>query len=157
MADITNLYVLEIFITSGPVSEEFIKQNPVISRTLEMLGNQTLEELHYAIFNAFNREDDHMYEFQLGGKGPNDPNATQYGLPTALEDANDLPKSERDVARTSLDNLNLKVGDIFGYWFDFGDDWWHQINVTSVGQSSLAKGYPKVTNRVGASPPQYMA
>ena len=43
----------------------------------------------------------------------------------------------------------------FGYWFDFGDDWWHQINVEAI-EDQVPKGkFPKVTKRVGKSPPQY--
>ncbi len=48
-----------------------------------------------------------------------------------------------------------KQNESFGYWFDFGDDWWHQIDVVeSVAPAPKGK-YPKITNRVGASPPQY--
>ena len=36
-------------------------------------GDQTLEDLHHAIFDALGREEEHMYEFQLGGTGPMDP------------------------------------------------------------------------------------
>ena len=34
--------------------------------------------------------------------------------------------------QTTLDSLGLEVGRTFGYWFDFGDDWWHQINVEAI-------------------------
>jgi hypothetical protein len=44
---------------------------------------------------------------------------------------------------------------MFGYWFDFGDDWWHQINVVLIVEEMPAGDYPRVTKRVGASPPQY--
>jgi hypothetical protein len=36
------------------------------------------------------------------------------------------------VDQTTLDSLGLEVGRSFGYWFDFGDDWWHQINVEAI-------------------------
>jgi len=26
-----------------------------------------------------------------------------------------------------LDELDLKPERVFGYWFDFGDDWYHQV------------------------------
>jgi hypothetical protein len=47
------------------------------------------------------------------------------------------------------------VGDRFGYWFDFGDDWWHQINVEGVEDKVPRGKFPKVTKRVGENPPQY--
>ena len=57
-----------------------MKKNRVISRTIQIRGDQTLEDLHHAIFYAFGREDEHMYEFQVGGKGPMDPKARRYTL-----------------------------------------------------------------------------
>jgi hypothetical protein len=76
------LYTLEVFIISGPVTEKFARKNPVVSRTIQMRGDQTLEDLHHAIFDAFDRFDEHLYEFQFG-KGPMDPQAPRYVLPSA--------------------------------------------------------------------------
>jgi len=75
------LFVLCVVIIDGPVTEEFIEENPEISRTIEIKGAHTLKDLHRLLFNAFDREEEHLYEFQLGGRGPNDPNATRYGVP----------------------------------------------------------------------------
>jgi hypothetical protein len=60
------------------------------------------------------------------------------------------------VDETTLALLGLTVGDRFGYWFDFGDDWWHQINVEGVEEKAARGKYPRVTKRVGKSPPQYV-
>ncbi len=144
------LYTLKVFIVDGLMTDEFIEQNRVISRTLEIRGDQTLEDLHHAVFDAFDREEEHMYEFQFGGKGPNDPNAKRYCLPFAIEEF------AGDLTQTSLDSLNLKIDERFGYWFDYGDDWWHQINVVSIKESVPKGVYPKVTKQIGKSPPQYM-
>ena len=57
------LYTLEVFLISGPISEKFAKKNPVVSRTIQIRGDQTLEDLHRAIFDAFGRWEEHMYEF----------------------------------------------------------------------------------------------
>jgi len=149
------LFTLEVCITSGPMTEEFMKKNNVICRTIEIRGDQTLEELHHAIFDAFDREDQHMFEFQVGGKGPMDPKAKRYVLPMAMEDSNGEKKPEGTVNAT-IGSLGLKKDDAFGYWFDFGDDWWHQINVMNVEEKAGAGKYPKVTQRVGESPPQYV-
>jgi hypothetical protein len=150
------LYVLEVFITSGPISEEFAKKNKVISRTIQIRGDQTLEDLHCAIFDAFDREDEHMYEFQVGGKGPMDPKARRYVLPMVMDDPFSDQKPTRDVTRTAIASLGLKAGDAFAYWFDFGDDWWHQIDMVAIEDKAPRAKYPKVTKRVGKSPPQYV-
>jgi hypothetical protein len=149
------LYTVEVFIISGPVTDKFAKKNPVISRTIQIRGDQTLEHLHHAIFDAFGRFDEHAYEFQFG-KGPMDPKAKRYVLPSALgiESGEKNPPAGR-VDSTPIESLGLKVGDRFGYWFDFGDDWWHQINVEAI-EDQVPKGkLPKVTKKVGKSPPQY--
>lgn len=40
-----------------------------------MRGSDTLDDLHWAIFEAFDREDPHCYQFELGGKKPMDRKA----------------------------------------------------------------------------------
>jgi hypothetical protein len=151
-----NIYTLEVFIISGPVDKKFIKKNPVISRSLEIRGDQTLAELHKVIFKAFDRFDEHLYEFQIGGKGPHDPKARKYGLPAYHDEISDDFKLAGDVKHTTIDALKLKKDEAFGYWFDFGDDWWHQINVIAIEKKTPKGKYPKITNRVGKSPQQYM-
>jgi len=150
------LFTLEVALIGGPVTEEFGDENPVVSRTIEIRGDQTLEDLHYAIFDAFDRDDEHLYEFQVGGKGPMDPKARKYVLRGEFDSP--IPGSRKpagDMTRTSVGSLDLKVDDAFGYWFDFGDDWWHQINVVAIQDEAPEGTYPRVTKRVGASPPQY--
>ena len=48
-------YTLKVSIFAGPVSKEFVKNNPVCSRTIQILGKHTLADLHEAIFDAFDR------------------------------------------------------------------------------------------------------
>jgi hypothetical protein len=147
------LYTLDVFIMTGPMTEKFVKKNRVVSRTIQIRGDQTLEVLHNAIFSAFDREDNHMYEFQIGGKGPMDPKARRYTLHVHDDDEN---PPAGDVEWTAIGSLGLKVNDAFGYWFDFGDDWWHQINVVAIEETSGRGKFPKVVKRVGESPPQYV-
>ncbi|MBI2191992.1 MAG: plasmid pRiA4b ORF-3 family protein [Planctomycetes bacterium] len=151
------LFTLEVAIIDGPITEKFAKKNKVLSRTIQIRGNQTLEDLHHAIFDAFDREDEHMYEFQIGGKGPMDPKARRYVLPMAMEEP--IPDPEKpagDVTRTTIGSLGLKMDDPFGYWFDFGDDWWHQIDLVAIEDAAPGGKFPRVTKRVGESPPQYI-
>jgi len=148
------VFTLDVFLISGPASAKFVRKNKIISRTIEIRGRQTLEDLHEAIFEAFDREEEHLYEFQVGGKGPMDAKARKYGLPMPRGPFSDETPAG-DVSETAIGALGLGVGDVFGYWFDFGDDWWHQINVVAVADQVPPGKYPKVTAREGNSPPQY--
>ena len=148
------VYELEVSLLEGPITDEFADANPEVSRTIEIRGNQTLADLHEAIFDAFGRFDAHMYEFQIGGEETNDPKAKRYVLSVAEEPIGG-PQLAGLVEQTTIDQLGLKVDDVFGYWFDFGDDWWHQINVAGIGEPQKGARYPRVTKEVGENPPQY--
>jgi len=137
------------------VTAEFARINNVISRTIQIRGDQTLEDLHCAIFAALDRQEEHMYEFQIGGKGLMDPKAWRYVLPVAMGGSLSDRKPSGDVTRASVGSLGLRKGDAFGYCFDFGDDWWHQINVVAIEGEAPGGKYPRVVKRMGESPPQY--
>lgn len=96
-----------------------------------------------------------MYEFQFG-KGPMDPEAKRYVLPAAFDGitGESNPAAGR-VDQTRLDALGLTVGQSFGYWFDFGDDWWHQINVEAIEDAAPRGRFPRVVKQIGPNPPQY--
>jgi hypothetical protein len=147
------VYTLVVSILSGPITQEFAKKNRTICRTIEIRGDQTLEDLHEAIFDAFDRDDPHMYEFQFGSR-PMDPKGPRYVMPEAADDGIDPPPAGI-TTETTIDDLDLKVGRTFGYWFDFGDDWHHQIDVVSITEGPETGEYPRVTQRIGESPPQY--
>ncbi|MBM3500421.1 MAG: plasmid pRiA4b ORF-3 family protein [Armatimonadetes bacterium] len=150
------LYALTVSIIEGLMTEAFAKANPVISRTIEIRGDQTLQDLHLAIFDAFGREEEHMYEFQFG-TGPHDRSGDRYVLPMEFHDPFDAgDQATGDLMVTTIDSLDLEVGRAFGYWFDFGDNWYHEIDVVAIGEVVPRRRYPRVTERVGESPPQYV-
>lgn len=142
------LYVLMILLTGGPIGKKFA--NKEISRVIEIRGDQTLEDLHHAIFAAYDRSDEHLYEFQLG-KRPFDPAGPNYGI----ADPELEQEGVQDASTTTLDSLGLQLERAFGYWFDFGDDWFHQVQVERIEQAIPTATYPRVIKRVGKSPPQY--
>jgi hypothetical protein len=149
-------FTLEVAILSGPMTKTFARKNRKISRTFEARGDHTLADLHNAIFDAFERYDEHLYEFQFGGRRPMDPEARRYGPPMAMVDPFGEAEGSADTERTTLDSLGLAAGDVFGYWFDFGDDWWHQIQVRAIAEGAPRGKLPRLTARVGESPPQYV-
>lgn len=149
----SRLYTLQVFLTDGPVAKKFSGKE--ISRTIQMRGDQTLQALHKAIFKAFDRSDEHLHEFNFG-KGPYDREGPRYTLRSNMKDFMTDEVTAGDVSKTTLGSLRLKVGRAFGYWFDFGDDWRHEIRVEAIEDAPLEGGrFPKVIGIVGESPPQY--
>lgn len=104
------LYTLTVFLFDGPVTKAFARRNRIVSRTIQILGHQTLAQLHQAIFRAFDRCEQHFYEFQVGGNGPRDPKARRYVLPGAFE----VQKADPDqrpagiVTQTPIGALGLR-------------------------------------------------
>ncbi len=129
------LYTLEVVLAEGPVHEDFLERNPDVSRTIEVRGDQTLEDLHEAILAAFDRTDDQLFTFYLGAGRRRD------GKPLA--------------PAATIGSLDLRVGRRLRYHFDLDDDWTHDVKVTAVGEPAAGAQYPKVIRRVGESPPQY--
>jgi hypothetical protein len=76
-------------------------------------------------------------------------------MPEAGDDGEGPPVAGL-ATETTIDDLKLKVGKQFGYWFDFGDDWQHQIGVEKIADEVPKGKFPRITNRVGESPPQYI-
>jgi hypothetical protein len=143
------LYILDVFLPRRPTSKSFAKKKSGVSRLIQIRGDQTLEDLHHAIFAAFDREEEHLYEFQFG-QGPRDRLGPIYGL----QDTGGANEGG-NVSETTIDSLRLRVGRSFGYLFDFGDNWQHQINVEAIEETVPQGQYPKIIKRVGESPPQY--
>lgn len=153
-----SLYTLEVTILDGTMTDEFVRRNPVVSRTIEIRSDQTLNQLHRAIFDALDRWDDcHLSEFHFG-RGPRDRDAERYVLPFIYDDPeeyDELPAAG-SMTRTRLGSLKLEPGGRFWYWYDFGDNWYHEIRVVAIGEPAPGVAYPRVIARTGESPPQYV-
>ena len=115
-------------------------------RTIDVRSDQTLEELHYAIQDAFGWDDDHLYAFFLSGKAWDA--STEYIRPEGRG------PGERS-ARVRLDRLGLRPRKRFLYIFDFGDEWRHEIRVEKAGLRPDAGEYPRIVEEHGEAPPQY--
>ena len=143
------VYTLDVYLTDGPVSSVYANQE--ISRRIDILGRQTLHDLHQAIFEAFERWEHHLYEFNLG-EGPAD--RSQIYLYTGGVEAGD-DEAAGDPTTTSLAALNLEVGRQFGYTFDMGDQWEHLVQVVATAEARGKGKYPRLAKKVGKAPPQY--
>jgi hypothetical protein len=129
-------------------------------RRIAVRGNQTLDYLHEAIFQAFDRDDEHMYSFffpRPGCKGRASlRGAEEYTHPFNAAHPGpfaDKPLNNAGTARLSA--LGLKAGSTFLYLFDFGDEWWHKITLEKTDAPDDGGRYPRILEKRGDSPPQY--
>ena len=141
------VYTLKVFLTVVPYDMEVDEGE--ISREILLLGHHTLHDLHLAIFEAFERWEAHLYEFNLGSS-PQDQSRLYFydGGWSEAEDTGD-PRS------AALDELDLIEGQCFGYTFDMGDEWEHVIEVISVKRGPDQGPYPRLGKQIGVAPPQY--
>lgn len=142
------LYTFDVSLVRGTRND----QVPVASRTIQLRGDQTLEQLHQAVALAFNLPGDFSYEFQFDA-GPLHPEGRRYVVPAEFSvDAEGGNTPAGRVTDTVLDDLGLRANQSFGYWPDAGDDWWNKITVQRVKQGVPKGKYPKVTKRIGKGP-----
>lgn len=144
----SHVYTLKVYLQDGPISDAYAGQE--ISRQIDILGHQTLHDLHRTIFTAFERWEEHLYEFNLG-EGPEDRSQV-YFYRGGWDDDDD---ETEDPAATTLDELDLDVGRYFGYIFDMGDSWEHVVEVVAITEGTGKGTYPRVSGQVGVAPPQY--
>ena len=130
-----------------------------VYRIIEVSGNCTFDDLHEAIFEAFDRYDHHLYSFFLTRKDTQNIHsiydAPEITHPQATQDPFGFGTPKKSAARAKIDDAGLKEKEVFHYWFDFGDDWWHRIRVQSVRESPSKKKHIQMVKWVGESPPQY--
>jgi hypothetical protein len=106
-------------------------------RTLELRDDQTLEDLHDAIQDAFGWDDRHLYAYFMSGAAWDQ--LTEIARPTGPED---LPPTA-DVAR--LRDLGLEPGSHFLYVYDFGEEHRHLVTFEEtfpLDEGAQGAGYP---------------
>ena len=94
---------------------------PRVWRRLEVPADYSFDRLHQALNAAMGWLDLHLHEFEVAGK--------RYGT--------DVDMSVE--ADATLPEMDLVIGDVaragarhIAYWYDFGDDWWHTVEVEAV-------------------------
>jgi hypothetical protein len=118
------------------VSLRYMK--PPVWRRLQVPSNTSLAELHHIIQAAMGWYDCHLHQFEVNGRDYADPEH--------------MLEETTDEARWRL--ARLQVGQRFAYWYDFGDDWWHDIQVESIDRADPALTYPRCVTGRRACPPE---
>ena len=127
-----------------------------IYRRIACLENQSLDDLHEAIFSAFDRYDEHLYSFYFPAKPTKNirliRSSEQYSHSMALDGSTYY--EQHDASDVTIGSLVLNEKQKFYYLFDYGDQWWHEITYEGI-KDCAAKNYPSVLLKKGDSPEQY--
>jgi hypothetical protein len=128
------------------------------STTFFLRGDRTLSNLHQTISYAFNRHDDsEVYSFYFPSATTAykfDPYPKEYVSEVVLERSEPLSDREpSNAGTTTLDSLNLLVGQTFEYLSDFGDSSLHEIKVVAKRSYQVGKKSQAVEQGQSAFPP----
>ncbi len=128
-----------------------------IFRRIACLGEQTFDDLHLAIFSAFDREEEHLYSFYFPFKPTKSiaiirRKSVELCHPMAIDDWSS--HDQYDASEEFIGSTRLDVKQKFYYLFDYGDEWWHEVTYEGV-ENCKEKKYPAILLKKGESPPQY--
>ncbi|MEM8526809.1 MAG: plasmid pRiA4b ORF-3 family protein [Bacteroidota bacterium] len=119
---------------------------PKLYRTIILDANSTLEELHCAIQEVYQFEDDHLYVFYTD---------ESRNYRRSYVDSRGYEGDGILADSVQLGELGFYEGKQFIYLFDFGAHWEFTIDVLSIDtQRKPTKGF-KLLESVGNAPPQY--
>ena len=117
------------------------RSNPPIWRRVVVPGTIRLDRLHKVIQLAMGWENCHLHKFTAG--------RDSYGIPDPDFDSDVL-----DERRYTLQNLVTKIGQRFGYQYDFGDNWEHEVQFEQMLSADPAFKHPACLDGENACPPE---
>jgi hypothetical protein len=112
---------------------------PPVWRRLEVPSAITLDTLHRVIQAVFGWQDYHVWVFETP--------SGRYGVA-------DRELRIKSAAAKRLDQIAPRPEDRFGYTYDFGDEWEHDILVEAVTDPEPGTTYPRCLAGGRACPPE---
>jgi len=146
-----------------------LKHDKRVWRKIEVLGSQTLDDLHMAIQEAFDFDADptHLYSFFMSGKAWDNSDFEYYhpdaAAQTPLEKKMETifsqirgsrPELRLPATERRIESLNLKPKQKFLYLFDYGDEWQFEVEFLREGFPEKTD-YPRIISSRGEAPQQY--
>jgi len=114
--------------------------SPPIWRRIQVPAEATLGELHFVLQVVMGWTNSHLHHFAI--------EAMHYADPLfELEDA-------RDASRMTLRRVTNRPGSCFGYLYDFGDGWEHEVLVEDILPRQRGTRYPICLAGERACPPE---
>jgi hypothetical protein len=132
-----------------------------IYRRIAIREDQTLNDLHQAIYEAFDRYYEHLYSFYFPFRPTQSkhiirqsPQVTHPQHYRHTHGDSGFDNDIGDASKKSIASLSLVPKQKFYYLFDFGDKWWHEITFEKIVENDGGE-YPRILMKKGESPPQY--
>ncbi len=118
-------------------------------RVIEIGERASLNELHYAIQDAFGLDNDHLYAFYAGRNESN--------RKIIFGDAESWEEREKNNSNIPLNQVYpLPKGLMLYYLFDFGDRWIFKIKRSrKLKELDPTVKYPKIVESHGVNPESY--
>jgi hypothetical protein len=133
----------------GPLKTFVLRVNhralPRVWRDVEIAADQTLEDLHLIIQQAFDWADDHLYSFFMNGQVYDQ--ASEIGSPWS--------ETSKHTHQVTIDSLDLTARSRFLYYFDYGDSHEFDVQVKQINPAAPKGTYPRLVTQHGQAPPQY--
>lgn len=118
-------------------------------RKISVSHQHTLADLHLAIQEAFDFDNDHLYAFYVGG-------TRRTGKPIYCADVEDEVEDDVKTAEeTTIEDMGLYKGQKLYYLFDFGDMWEFDIELIKIEKNKQLPLNPVIIETKGESPEQY--
>jgi hypothetical protein len=125
---------------------ELLNTSPPIWRRIQV-ADGSLSSLHFALQGAFDWEECHLHQFEIGG--------LHFGPPPP-EEFRDLGPPMEDETRVLISQLLPSSGKqtVWLYTYDFGDDWVHEVVFEGCGPVAPRTKYPLCMEGCRAAPPE---
>ncbi len=115
-----------------------------IWRRIKIAADNTLEDLHLIIQEAFSFDNAHLYSFFLDGV------RWSFDRISCPEEGEGISADEVQIGE-----LGLSIGQDILYLFDYGDEWCFSVQLEHVDKKKFGSNQPQIVARRGESPPQY--
>lgn len=114
--------------------------DPPVWRRIRLSSAITFAQLQDTLQVTMGWKDKHLHEFEA--------NTVRYGVSDGMR------PEVADERRVRLGEFLKSPGDSFGYWYDFGDDWWHDVVFEREVRADPGVKYPQVVAGERACPPE---
>lgn len=117
---------------------------PPIWRRVLVQDSITLYTLHSIINILFNWSDGHLHQFNINGK--------DYGIPHPDDEIYGFKIINEK--RIKLSSVIIEENQHFDYWYDFGDNWHHDVLIEKIMPKEAEMKYTLCIAGKRASPPE---